>query len=124
MIESTVSFGENMEDTLERKIIERASLRRLIEAAITCRPFASSGNTRSSDGVMYNFSSQGSYIETIGKYRTGNILIVRMVGCPYNSESMVAEVRPCSICLAEARWQQHLVDENAIGYSIGLKYLV
>ena len=112
-----------MEETLERKIIERSALRSLTEAVITCRLFTSSGTTRSSDGVIHNFSSQGSYIETTGKYRTGTILIVRMVGNPYISESMVDEFRPRSICLAEVRWQQQLVDENLVRYGMGLKYL-
>ena len=112
-----------MEDTLERKIIERAAQRSLTEAAITCRPFASSGTTRSTGGVMHNFSSQGAYIETAGNYRTGTILIVRMVGNPYISASMVDAFRPRSICLVEVRWLQQLVDENAVRYGMGLKYL-
>ena len=112
-----------MEDTLERKIIERGALRSLTEAAIKCRPFASSGTTRSSDGVMHNFSSQGAYIETAGNYRNGTILIVRMIYYPYISASMVDAFRPRSICLAEVRWQQQLVDENAVRYGMGLKYL-
>ena len=72
---------------------------------------------------MYNFSNQGAYIETTGKYGTGTILIVRILGNPYISASMVDEVQPRSICLAEVRWQQQLVDENAIRYGMGLKYL-
>jgi len=112
-----------MEDTLEKKIVERVALRSLTEAAITCRLFSSVGTTRSSDGVMHNFSSQGAYIETAGNYRTGTILIVQMVGNPHLSASMVDEFRPRSICLAEVRWHQQLVDENAVRYGMGLKYL-
>jgi len=36
--------------------------------AIICRPYASSGNVRSAQGVMRNFSRQGAYIEIDRKF--------------------------------------------------------
>jgi hypothetical protein len=112
-----------MEDTPEVMTIEWAALRSPTEVSITCRPFTSSGTIRSSEGVMHNFSSEGSYIETTENYSARTILIVRMVGYPYISESMVDEVRPRAICLAEARRHQQLDDENAVRYGMRLKYL-
>lgn len=112
-----------MEGTLERKIIERVALRNPIEAAVTCRPFSSSGAFRTSEGVMYNCSIEGSYIETTNNYQTGTILIVQLAHSQYIASSIADDVRPRSICLAEVRWTQRQVDENAVRYGIGLKYL-
>jgi len=33
------------------------------------------------------------------------------------------EERPRSICLADVKWRQELVDENVTRYGIGLRYL-
>ena len=107
---------------MERHIIDRAALRNLTEVAITCRPFTSSDTTRTSDGVMHNFSSEGSYIETTENYSAGTILIVRMVGYPLIPSPMIDDGQPRSISLAEVKWHQQLVDENAVRYGMGLKY--
>ncbi len=115
--------GENMQNSMEKKTIERIAPRNPTEAAITCRPYASTGAIYSSAGVMRNFSSQGSYIETSRNYQSGTILILRMVRYPAIPPSIADEERPRSICLAEVKWRQELAGENAIGYGIGLRYL-
>ena len=115
--------GENMQNTMQKKTIERVSPRNPTEAAITCRPYASTGTIYSSAGVMRNFSSQGSYIETSRNYQSGTILILRMVRYPAIPPSIADEERPRSICLAEVKWRQELDGENAIGYGIGLRYI-
>ncbi|MDX2455283.1 hypothetical protein [Desulfosarcina sp.] len=112
-----------MQNTIEKKPIERVSPRNPTEAAITCRPYASTDTIYASAGVMRNFSSQGSYIETSHKYQSGTILIMRMVRYPAIPPSITDEERPRSICLAEVKWRQDLAGENAIGYGIGLRYL-
>ncbi len=117
------SHGENMQNTIEKKPIERVSPRNPTEAVITCRPYASTDTIYSSAGVMRNFSSQGSYIETSRNYQSGTILIMRMVRYPAIPPSIADEERPRSICLAEVKWRQELAGENAIGYGIGLRYL-
>ena len=106
-----------------KKKIRRVAPRNPTEAAITCRPYASTGAICASAGVMRNFSSQGSYIETSRKYKSGTILIMRMVRYPAMPPSIADEERPRSICLAEVKWRQELAGENAIGYGIGLRYL-
>ncbi len=103
--------------------MKRVAPRNPTEAAITCRPYASTGTIRASDGVMRNFSSQGSYIETSHNYKSGTILIMRMVRYPSMPSSLAAEERPRSICLAEVKWRQDLADDNAIRYGMGLRYL-
>ncbi|MBC2712503.1 MAG: hypothetical protein HGJ94_16415 [Desulfosarcina sp.] len=72
---------------------------------------------------MRNFSSGGSYIETSYKYKSGTILIVRMVSYPTMPSSIADEERPRSICLAEVKWWRELTDENAIRFGMGLRYL-
>jgi len=109
--------------TTKNKVRRRAASRNLTEATITCRPYASSGAFRESDGVIRNFSSEGSYIETTDKYNSGTILIVRMVRYPTIASSMAGEEQPRSICLAEVKWWTELSDVNAIRYGMGLKYL-
>ena len=112
-----------MQNTIQKKTIERVSPRNPTEAAITCRPYASTDTIYSSAGVMRNFSSQGTYIETSRNYQSGTILILRTVRYPAIPSSIADEERPRSICLAEVKWRQELAGENAIGYGIGLRYL-
>ena len=107
---------------MKRNITDRTVLRNFTEVAITCQTL-SSGNARVSEGVMHNFSSEGLYIETTGKYLTGTILIMRMVDYPNIPTSMGDEGRPRSLSLAEVIWRQQLVDENTIRFAMGLKYL-
>lgn len=104
-------------------MIDRTALRNLTEAAITCRPLTISGTTRASDGLMRNFSSEGFYIETTGEYGAGTILVVRMVGYPHIPESMVAEGRLRSICVAEVKWHRQLAEGEPVRYGMGLKYI-
>lgn len=115
--------GEKMQDIAESQTINRLAARNSTEAAIICQPFASSSTVCASDGVMRNFSSGGSYIETSYEYKTGTILIVRMIRYPAIPSSMADEEGLRSICLAEVKWRQELADENAIRYGIGLRYL-
>ena len=123
MKDATGYNGENMQNTMQKKTIERISPRNPTEAAITCRPYASTDTIYSSAGVMRNFSSQGTYIETSRNYQSGTILILRTVRYPAIPPSTADEDRPRSICLAEVKWRQELAGENAIGYGIGLRYL-
>ncbi len=115
--------GDTMQATAEKPNRRRAASRNPTEAAITCQPYASSGAVPVSDGVLRNFSSGGSYIETFCKYNSGTILIVRMVGYPTMPSSRADEERPRSICLAEVKWWQELSGANANRYGLGLKYL-
>lgn len=111
-----------MQETMEKKN-KRAFPRNPSQAAVTCRQFTSSGAPRISDGVLHNFSNEGSYIETSHEYKSGTILIVRMVSYPTIPQSMAAAEQPRSICLAEVRWQQEMVGENTVQYGFGLRYL-
>ena len=111
-----------MEETTQKKS-KRKTPRNPTEAEITCRPYTSCGAICASDGVMRNFSSGGSYIETSHKYKSGTILIVRTLRYPPMPSSMADEEQPRSISLAEVKWQEELADDNAIRYGIGLRYL-
>jgi len=114
---------KKMEDITEKKNIKRFVPRNPTEAVITCRPYASSGEVLASEGVMRNFSSGGSYIETPHKYKSGTILIVQMVRYPNMPSSMANEEWPRSICLAEVKWRREVTDKNAIRFGMGLRYL-
>lgn len=93
------------------------------EVAIICRPYASAGNERSVQGVMRNFSSQGSYIELDRKFKSGTILIVRTVGCLPTPALADRIENPRSICLGEIKWGQDLDDAAQPRYGMGLRYL-
>ena len=108
---------------MKKKVIKRFVPRNPTEAVITCRPYTSSREVFASNGVMRNFSSGGSYIETSDKYESGTILIVRMVSYPKIPSSTADEEWPRSIFLAEVKWRQELADENAIRFGMGLRYL-
>jgi len=72
---------------------------------------------------MRNFSSEGSYIETSHKYKSGTILIMRMVRYPQIPSSLADEEKPRSICLAKVKWRKKLTDEDTFRFGIGLRYL-
>ena len=93
------------------------------EVAIVCQPYTSNGKMRLAQGVMRNFSSQGSYIESNQKFKAGTILIVRMVGCLPAPSSIGSNEKPRSICLGEIKWEQDLQDVEKCLYGMGLRYL-
>lgn len=109
--------------TAKKNEKQRADSRSLSEATSTCRPYSSSSAFRESDGIMRSFSSEGSYIETTGKYNSGTILIVRMVRYPKMKPALTNKEQPRSFCLAEVKWCQELSDVYSNRYGIGLKYL-
>lgn len=93
------------------------------EIAVTCRPYGSNSALPISDGVMRGFSSEGLYIETPYKYKSGTILIVRVDRYPSLPTSLAESEYPRSICLAEVKWQRELVDETGIRFGMGLHYI-
>jgi hypothetical protein len=116
--------GEKMQKMTQKKDRRLVASRNPTQAAITCRPFTSGGATPAVDGVMRNFSEEGSYIEISHNYNPGTILHLRMVCYPPISFLVVSGEQPRSICLAEVRWRKELVDDDIIQYGLGLKYLV
>lgn len=64
-----------------------------------------------------------SYIETSDKYKSGTILIMRMVRYPQIPSSLADEEKPRSICLAEVKWRKKLTDEDTFRFGMGLRYL-
>ena len=101
---------------------KRIEPRNPTEAGIACRPFTS-GFIKNSDGVMRNFSSVGSYIETSGKFEPGTILLVRMTQFPSSPSSNAAVDKPRSISLAEIKWVQELTEGSSVCYGMGVRYL-
>lgn len=101
----------------------RSVRRNLTEVTITCRPYGSSSATFAADGVMRNFSSQGSYIEIPRQFPSGTILLVRMLRIPATVQFESDEAVPRLIGLAEVKWFQKLANESTDRYGIGLSYL-
>ena len=99
----------------------RKASRRPTQASITCRPY-SSGGAQATDGVMRNFSSDGSYIEASRPYQSGTILLVRMIRYPSPSTEPMADYPP-SICLVEVKWQQPLAESHGLRFGMGLRCL-
>lgn len=111
--------GASMKDEKE---VQRASVRCPAQAAVTCRPYVSQRALTAADGILRNFSSQGSYVETTHKFEAGAILIVRMVRYAPSS-STAADYQPRSIALAEVKWCRKLSEEMSDRYGMGLRYL-
>ena len=111
------------EDASEKIMVKRSSPRISTDVIITCRPYSSRSAFDAIDGVMANFSRQGAYIETPHAFKSGTILILRVVCYPNILSSMSEVQQPRSICLVEVKWLQKLADENAIRYGMGLRYL-
>jgi hypothetical protein len=93
------------------------------EVEIICQIFGSTRTMRSVQGLIRNFSRRGLYIETDHPFKTGTILIVRMVGCQSSLSTTECREIPRSICLGEIKWQQNLGPEEAPHYGTGLRYL-
>ena len=117
-------IGEKMKATLEKEDRTRAVPRNPIEAAITCQLYTSHANGCASEGVMRNFSMEGSYIETCHQFKSGTILIVRIVKNPLKTSSGACVDHPRSICLAEVKWYHEIAEKNANRFGLGLRYLV
>lgn len=113
---------EKMSLSPKEKKRTRTGPRNPTDAIITCRPYASSGATPSTDGIMRNFSCQGSYIEMPHQFMPGTILLLRILRFP-TFPRPADEERPRSICLAEVKWQRELTYENTVCFGMGLKYL-
>lgn len=101
----------------------RAAERRSTKVAVVCRPYASSGAVRAAEGVMRNFSSEGSYVETLHRFKSGSILVVRTIGSPPMPSSTTGDETPRSISLAQVKWRQELNDDLGIRYGMGLKFI-
>jgi len=108
---------------MQEKEKRKVAFRKATEAVIACRRFTSSGTTHTVDGIMRNYSEEGSYIETSRKFKLGAILFLRMVHYPLRSLSVAAEELPRSICVAEVKWWKEMAIENTIRYGFGLRYL-
>jgi len=93
------------------------------EVEIICQPFGSTRTMRSVQGLIRNFSRRGLYIETDHAFKTGTILMVRMVGSHSSPQTTKCREKPRSICLGEIKWQQNLDPEEAPHYGMGLRYL-
>ena len=117
------SHGEKMQVAMDEKEKRRIASRNRTEAVVACRPFTSGGATHTEEGVLRNFSEEGSYIETSREFKLGTILHLRMVHYPPMQLSSDAEAQPRTICLAEVKWRQEMVNENTIQYGLGLRYL-
>lgn len=102
---------------------QRAAPRTPTEATVTCRPYTSSGAVHATDGVVRNFSIDGSYIETSRPYPSGTILLMRMLRYPPGPPDPGGEGGLRSICLAEVKWQQILGEDEAVRYGMGVRYL-
>jgi hypothetical protein len=93
------------------------------EAEVACRPFTNDAAADTVDAVMRNFSEKGCYIETFREFKLGTILHLRMFRYPSIQLSPGVEAQPPSVCLAEVKWRQELIDESSTQYGFGLKYL-
>ncbi len=101
----------------------RAASRIPTEAIVTCRHHTSGDGGRSVEGIMRNFSMEGSYIETLLPFRPGAIIFMRVLRYSPASPDTTIQDQPRSICLAEVKWQQALVEEETFRYGMGLRYL-
>jgi hypothetical protein len=112
-----------MKTALDKEDSDRAVPRNPTEAVIACQPYTSITCIRASEGVMRNFSTEGFYIETSQKFKSGTILIVRVLRYPPLPLFVADEEQPKSICLAEVKWLQELAEKIPIRFGLGLKYL-
>lgn len=104
-------------------MIRRATQRSPTEAAISCRPYFGSGLVHSVEGIMRNFSTRGSYVETPRRFEPGTILVVRMLRYPSVISAPDGTNQPRTICLAKVIWGHELSEGDRNRYGMGLKYL-
>lgn len=104
------------------KHCQRLANRMTVEAAVLCRPYASSAGCHAVDGIMRNFSNQGIYVETHRKFEPGSILVVRMIRLGNSPRKMIAGY-PRTICLGEVKWLRKDSGCQPIRYGMGIRYL-
>jgi len=112
-----------METASKKEETRRTALRNRTQAHIICKPYTSGGVFRKVEGVMRNFSPNGSYIETSHPFKSGTILILRMEQYPQVPASADGDQWPRSFCLAEVKWQRAMGDRDPVRYGIGVRYL-
>lgn len=112
-----------METTLKKEETRRTVSRNHTWAHIICKPYTSGGIFRKVDGVMRNFSRNGSYIETSQPFKSGTILVLRMEPYPHVPASADSDQWPRSFSLAEVKWQQAVGDKETTRYGMGVRYL-
>jgi hypothetical protein len=112
-----------MEKMIDRELARRAVPRRPTDAAVICRPYVSGATGQCVDGIMRNFSRQGSYVELCGTYECGTILIVRILACPWTTSALDDCDQPRTICLAEVKWCHQLDAGERHRCGMGLRYL-
>ncbi|BBO74103.1 hypothetical protein DSCW_15200 [Desulfosarcina widdelii] len=112
-----------MKTTSKKEKTRRTTLRNHTRAHIICKPYTSGGIFRKVEGVMRNFSRNGSYIETSHPFKSGTILILRMEQYPSVPASVDSDQWPRSFCLAEVKWQQAMGDKETTRYGMGVRYL-
>ena len=93
------------------------------EVEIVCQPYGSIRTMRSVQGVIRNFSRGGIYIEIDHAFKTGTILMVRVVGCQSPPSTTECREKPRSNCLGEIKWRKDLGSEEAPHFGMGLRYL-
>jgi hypothetical protein len=90
----------------------RASRRITSEAPVMLEDFWTGF---SYDGTLYNYSTEGAYVESIYATRPGRKLNIKTNG--------LSDVLPLYINLAEVRWRSPLPENpNAYTYGVGVKY--
>jgi len=112
-----------METASKKEETRRSASRNRTQAPVICEPYTSGGVFRNVDGVMRNFSRNGSYIETSQPFQSGTILILRMEQYPPVPASADDDQWPRSFCLAEVKWQHAIGGEEPVRYGIGVRYL-
>ncbi len=118
----TATTQENaMKTTATRKSGNRVQPRWGTHAGITCRPFTS-GFLQTAEGIMRNFSTTGSYIETSCEFKPGTVLIIRLTLFP-SDPSSPAKGAIRSIALAEVKWLRELSNKGSAHYGMGVRYL-
>lgn len=100
----------------------RQDNRRGVAVSIDCQPFSLVYETHQSEGVLYNYSDEGAYVELPRPYNKGNILMMRLLEA--SRASLDEEASACRpMGLAEVKWVRHIEGAGPRRYGIGLKML-
>ena len=121
------AFGKNIKSVTNKKNGEgrsrRAFSRNHTKTDVEFSSLTSPNIARPIDGIMYNYSSKGLYIESYEDSKQNTILMVRVVRYPESASKGDTEEALRSMYLAEVKWQSRLEDDTSIRYGIGLKRL-
>lgn len=102
---------------------KREGRRNATRASVVCHLLEPLHGAQQTEGVLYNYSPGGSYIESRQAFCKGSVVAVRVLDYPKQPPLGTSEAWLQSFGLAEVKWIRQVGDARYPRYGLGLRYL-